>query len=91
MRLLRLGVLRAECFAASLPALHEVIGGQHVQEQIGGVAFEFAENFRGEFVVLLAQRSDPRFKRQGIPVTQVSREVYEFFSRASADFGFDTS
>ena len=88
---LGLGVLCAECVTASIPALHEVIGAERVSKQLPGVAFEFAENLRGELVVLLAQRGDPRFKRQWIPVAQVSREVYEFFSRALADFGFDTS
>ena len=89
--LLGLGVLRAQRFAPSIPARHEVIGGQHVPEQFGGVALQLAENLRGELVVALAQRGDPRFKREGFPVTQVSREAYEFFSRSLADFGLLTS
>ena len=74
--LLGLDILRAERFAARLPARHEVIGGQHVPEQFGGVAFQFAEELRGELVVLLAQRRDPGREREGFPAGQVSREAY---------------
>ena len=61
--LLGFGVLRAESVAASIPPFHEVIGDQHVPEKFGGVAFQLAENFGRELVVLLAERSDPIFKR----------------------------
>ena len=89
--LLGLGVLRAQRLAPSLPAGHEMIGRERVSKQLSGVAFEFAENFRGELVVLLAERCYPGRERKRFPVTQVSREGDEFFSRSLADFGFDTS
>ena len=88
---LGLGIRLAERRAAGFPAVHEMIGRERGVEQFGSVAFQLAENFRGEFVVLLAQRGDPGAERQRFPATQVSREGYEFFSRSLADFGLLTS
>ena len=68
-----------------------MIGRERAAKQFLGVAFEFSENLRGEFVVLLTQRRDPGLEREWGPVAQMSREVYEFFSRALADFGLLTS
>ena len=42
-------------------------------------------------MVALTERSDPGPERQRLPVAQVSREAYEFFSRSLADFGLLTS
>ena len=42
-------------------------------------------------MVLLAERRDPGLERKRFPVTQVSREAYEFFSLSLADFGLLTS
>ena len=63
-----------------------MIGRQHGEEQRGRVAVQFTQYLGGEFVVREAQRRDPGFEREWGPVAQVSREVYEFFSLALADF-----
>ena len=68
-----------------------MIGRQDVEEQLTGVAFELTENCGWELVVGGAERRDPRRIRKRSPVAQVSREAYEFFSRALADFGLLTS
>ena len=54
--------VRSASRLASQP-VHEVIGGQHVPEQLGGIAFELAENFTRELVVLLAEGSHPASER----------------------------
>ena len=38
-----------------------------------------------------AERRDPARERKRFPVAQMSREAYEFFSLALADFGLLTS
>ena len=91
MRDLVLGILRPQRLLASLPPGHEMIGRQHVEEQLAGVAFEFTENVGWEFVVGGAERRDPGRVGERSPVAQVSREAYEFPSRALADLGLLTS
>ena len=88
--LLGLGVF-ANRLKSRLPAVHEMIGGEGVSKQLGGVALKFAENVRWKLVVLLAERRDPASKRKWSPVDEMRREAYEFFSRALADFGLLTS
>ena len=88
---LGLCVFRAERLSPSLPPVHEVVGVEGVPKQFSVVAFEFAEDFAGELVVLIAERRDPSLEWKGCPVAQMSREAYEFFSLSFADFGLDTS
>ena len=75
----------------SLPTGHEMIGSQDVEEELARVTFELTENCGWELVVCGAERSDPSRVWKGSPALQVSREAYEFFSRAMADFGLLTS
>ena len=69
------GVLRAQRLLASLPAGHEMIGRQNVEEQLSGVAFELTENVGWEFVVGGAERRYPSRVGERRPVAQVSREA----------------
>ena len=68
-----------------------MIGREHVQKELARVALKFPKHLGWELVVLLTQRRDPGLERERFPVAQVSREGYEFFSRAWADFGLLTS
>ena len=88
---LGLGVLLSQRVLSRLPAGHEMIGGENVKEQLAGVAFKFTENVGWKFVVGRAERCNPGRVWERGPVAQVSREAYEFFSRALADFGLLTS
>ena len=64
---LGLGVRRAEGFAPCFPPGHEVIGGQNVPEQLGRIAFKFAENFRRELVVLSRTAKQSRWRMAAVP------------------------
>ena len=88
---LDLGILLSQRVLSRLPASHEMIGRQDVEEQLAGVAFKLTENVGWEFVVCGAERCDPGRVWERSPVAQVSREAYEFPSRALADFGLLTS
>ena len=68
-----------------------MIRGERVSKQLPGVAFEFTEDLRGELMIRGAERRDPGSEGERSPVTQVSREAYEFFSLSLADFGLETS
>ena len=74
--LLSLGVMRAERRAASLPPFHKMVGRKDIEEQLCGVAFQLAENLRGELVVLLAEASDPCGERELSPANEMIREAY---------------
>ena len=88
---LGLGILLSQRVLSRLPPGHEMIGRENVKEQLAGVAFELTENVGWEFVVGVAERCDPGRVWERSPVAQVSREAYEFPSRALADFGLLTS
>ena len=68
-----------------------MIGAERVSKQLPGVALQLAEDLRRQLVVPLAERRDPASERKLSPVDEMRREAYEFFSRALADFGFETS
>ena len=68
-----------------------MIGRERGEEQLSRVAVQFTEYFGWQLVIRGAQRRDPGLEREWSPVAQVSREGYEFFSLAWADFGLLTS